>query len=424
MAITAFFKKHLGAGAIIILTGAATIGATLAYGSIHFLGPFPSLGHQYQAPYPQRDEPLQWVRPEYEGLSRQLIELGRHEGVFRSSAQITQLACRGVDVDSAVTLGMLTQATLPHGWLSQPGMDIPFQVRHAQHMIDAFLEEESQVRTMLLTRHDSVLGCQLDDSWSRPLDEEASQWLAAQIGVDEEDEQARRRLLTAATHAGLAQLVLSPGLMDKASMERVADLIDKAGQRLAVATGSTPQGLLGLNGRVAMTMLSTDPTQEEAGRARTRKGNLAVIDVFVEDHLEVIIHEWFHSLDLGVAPIIFGYGYPGQSWFDQNTRLDWSVQHPRIHRVMQRPLEAYGKLRQWQTAQKRQDNLKYWTNKSETMAYAFEHWARQDLHELPCHDGGERIGGRPSVNEAACIAQEFIPVWKEVLPQLGLLNEN
>lgn len=404
---TTFFQRHLGRRGGWILLGAVCFGVALAFLIMRFVGPLPWAGHEFQANYPIRVGQIQWQPATYDDPAvARIVGLGGEGENWSSSLQVKALSCWGLDVDTVIMINTLSQATLPQGWLSQKDMPVPVPVRRARQALGSMIEE---------LRIQPRQSCQMDASWQ---EEGAAEWIVEK--PDTHAGRAREILKQAAHDAGLAQLVLSPELLSGEQMERVARLLDEAGKRLALATGRDSKGLLGLNGRVALTMMSTDATQRQAGR--TRAVNVEqygpFIEVLVEDELRVIMHEWFHSLDLVLAPVIFGHGFPGLSWFDQSSRINSSVRLEQLHEKMKQPLAAYSKMRHWQESQKKQDNAKYWTSQGEAMAYAFEFWASDNLHDVPCDIGGRRERPLPRLEEAACIAHSFNDSWDELLDQL------
>lgn len=421
-----FLQHHLGSGAWIKLIAFAILGLVLSWPVNYFLGPLSFLGMDTQEEYQPRSGNMEWIFPdlgsEHKNVGR-VLGLGRTgQGAWSSRAQMEQLICYGSDVQTAMLINSISQAILPDGWLSLPGVEAPRQSGRAVLMLEQMWDELSI--SQILHRQETGEQCQTHPSWEEEKTFTLEQhWPDVQIN-DHNWHNARERLKITAQKSALAQLMLSPGLGGVEGMIRVADLLDLAGERISLATGMKSQKILGLNGRVAMTLLSTDHLDPYAGMAQTRKmpnsqTDNPIIDVVAEDSLGVIVHEWFHSLDLGVAPLVLGSSHPGQSWLDQRHRLDISVVDAVLHRAMKAPVVAYGEMGKWHQAQRNQTLSNYWSNPAEAMAYAFEWWAYTNLDEHACQEREHGQGdGRPTPGEAACLNRAWKHTWNQILPPL------
>lgn len=415
-----FWQRHIGQNAFVKLALFGLLGLVVSWPINHFLGPLPFGLGEVQDPYPSRGGNLEWIHLDLDsghGME-QVLGMGRiEEGRWNSRAQMKALFCHGSTLRQAILINSLSQASLPDGWLGKEGGPVPAQAMNAVQIIEQMWEELSIPQ--ILDRYHGKQSCQADPSWEEDPSLLDMYW-PVETNDQQEWAQARERLRKAAQEAGLGQLVLSPGLGSPDEMEKLGRLLDLAGERIAIATGVGKSGLLGLNGRVYMTVVGRDDQQQYSGMARTDPSG-SFIDVMVEDSLGVIVHEWFHSLDLALAPLVLGRAHPGQSWMDQHRRPEFTVSLPSLHRVMNKTLETYGGMEGWHGEQKSHEASRYWSRTAEAMAHAFEWWAYADVEDYPCQMRTQIQGDpKPTLGEASCLAQAWKGVWAQVLePVLG-----
>ena len=400
-----FWVRHFGKRWPLVLAGAAAcgmlIGLALSVGTA-----------ERQNPYPARDGALEWTwgQPDDPG-ARQLLALGvdGHAGPWNARKQAWALRCAGLDVEMTALIGAVSLSSQPDGWLSQRDLPTPRQIQSAQTWLAVMAREVS---------FGNSTSCQEDISWHD------SKWQARARSLLEETPQdpgrwqaARQALLGEGNTQQLAQLVLGAGLHDIQGMTKAKDTLAAAGQRLGRATGQ-PWGL-GLDGRIALTLMAETSGDPVAGITRTRPDtqHSPMVEMLAEAKVEVLLHEWFHGLDLVVAPLqtkraIAGLGWSNQRWWP------WQSKSSRvIADGWERSIAVMEEQNDWLWARRKlalkQQSL-YWLGDSEAQAYAFQQWARQDLDTAACgqpQNTEEREGGRPTLTEAACLAHAWASEW-------------
>lgn len=227
-------------------------------------------------------------------------------------------------------------------------------------------------------------------------------------------QQAREYLRQRAQDQRLAQLVLSASMRGVEDLHEASTLLDQAGQRLRRATGQ--DWGLGLDGRIALFLVSADASDPMAGMSRTRPQTDAgapVVDVVAEATPSVLLHEWFHGLDLVVAPLQNPQALAGMAWSNQR---GWILSKGPLAQAWDNGVAVLGKQQAWMKARRKmamKERTLYWLDDSEAMAYAFELWASHDLDQLACagQDEYPRLGARPTPGEAACLAHAWTPTW-------------
>ena len=400
-----FWVRHFGKRWPLVLAGAAAggmlIGLTLSVGTA-----------ERQNPYPAREGALEWTwgQPDDPG-ARQLLALGAEKkGIpWNARKQALALRCAGLDVEMTALVGAASLSSQPDGWLSQRDLPTPRQIQSVQTWLAVMGREVSLGNS---TR------CQEDTSW------QDSKWQALARSLLEEPPQdpgqwaaARQALLEESNTQQLAQLVLGAGLHDTQGIIQARDTLATTGQRLRRATGQSWG--LGLNGRIALTLMAEAPGDPVAGITRTRPDtqHTPMVEMLSEVKVDVLLHEWFHGLDLIMAPLqtksaVAGMGWSNQRWWP------WQREGSRsIANGWERSVAVMGEQHDWLWARRKlalkQQSL-YWLDDSEAQAYAFQQWAGQDLDTVACGQPQAteaRDGGRPTLTEAACLAHAWASEW-------------
>lgn len=401
---TGFWTRHFGRKPPLVLGAAALLGGALGIA-------LSWASAERQRPYPARQGEMTWTQGAAVTPSVQaLLELGRESdrGRWDPARQAQALRCSGLDVQNTFLVSMASQASQPNGWLSLPDVSTPFQVGTAR----GWLEDLAQATPTINTQRP----CREHDSWQDPQWQDVVQVLLDPIGPDEQAwHEAREHLRQRAQHQQLAQLILSASLQGTEDFRQAAAVLDRAGSRLERATGQ--DWGLGLEGRIALFLVPHDTEDPMAGMTRTRphtRNGAGVVDVVAETTSSVLLHEWFHGLDLVAAPAQTRHALAGMAWSNQRSWLG-STQGP-IAQAWGRASEVLDKQQSWAQARRKlalEDRTLYWLDEAETMAYAFEAWADHDLDRTACikNDAQMRHGARPTPAEAACLAQAWGPSW-------------
>jgi hypothetical protein len=236
---------------------------------------------------------------------------------------------------------------------------------------------------------------------------------------------ARTHLAHTAQHVGLAQLVLAPALRTTEGMNKATGQLTLAADRLQHAVGGDPQGLLGLHGRITLVLLEVDPYDPLAGVTKVFRNadpNQARIEVHAEAVADTLLHEWFHAMDLAIAPLMHDQARVNMTWTAQRGFLGWGVKRPDLDAAWRHASRAQQQRTQWGRARLYRawkEKNPYWLSGSEAQAYAFSKWTTMP-HFLPCrwpnHTGTD---ARPGAYDAACMGKAWQPYWPAILQALA-----
>lgn len=410
--ISRFLRKHLGTHAPIILIGAALGGTALGLLlSWH--------GAEYQRPYPLRHGEITWTYGSpLSQPAEELLDMGKRgsDKPWSAKQQSEILKCQGVDVETTFLIGVASDAVQPNGWLSLPGLPMPPVVQEARRWFNSLAQKTSRHQTGVCHTHPSwfsIQSKQLVEAMQQDNPDKTSDWQAA-----------RKSLREIAQKERFAQVVLGGGSLNSERLNSTTQLLSIAGTQLRKATRQ--DWGLGLYGRVALTLLPVDPHDPIAGNTKTRgeRQTSPLIDITAETTPRVILHEWFHAMDLAIAPLQQSKTLYGLAWSNQRRWIFGELKNdPWKSSIEQTELE-----REWLWARRGQamkERSLYWLDDGEAQAYAFEYWGATNLPPTTCTKKSpsrtkERTTGpRPTVEEAGCLNRAWESVWPMLNKQLS-----